>query len=171
MSPASPGLAGRFSATGPPGKHLKHGTLLYFQCDIYTSLNLLYLFSFFFFKLWKYDNTFTGDLENTEQRHVQFYSILQLFALFIVYFLSSMVEDFVCLVHGCSPRIKSSAWHEAQAKEYLMNGWINEYWEEQLNIFPKRLKIKQGCMVLLFKFSMIMILLFHVKTRGNDCQT
>ena len=26
--------------------------------------------SFLFFKLWKYDNTFTGDLENTEQGYI-----------------------------------------------------------------------------------------------------
>ena len=25
---------------------------------------------FFFFKLWQYDNTFTGDLENTEQNYI-----------------------------------------------------------------------------------------------------
>ena len=28
------------------------------------------IFSFLFFKLWKYDNTFTGDLEDTEQSYV-----------------------------------------------------------------------------------------------------
>ena len=28
------------------------------------------IFSFLFFKLWKYDNTFTGDLEDTEQSYM-----------------------------------------------------------------------------------------------------
>ena len=28
------------------------------------------IFSFLFFKLWKYDNTFTGDLEDTEQSYI-----------------------------------------------------------------------------------------------------
>ena len=51
-----------------------------------------------------------------------------------------------------------------------LNKWINKYWEEQLHIFPGRLKIKQGWMVLLLKFSMITILLFHVKTRESKCQ-
>ena len=33
----------------------------------------------FFFKLQKCDNTFTGNLENTEQSYTQFYYILQFF--------------------------------------------------------------------------------------------
>ena len=33
----------------------------------------------FFFKFWKYDNTFTGDPENTEQGYILFTYILQLF--------------------------------------------------------------------------------------------
>ena len=48
-----------------------------------TELNWIFfliLFSFVFFKLWKYDNTFTGDLENTEQSYIQFCYILQLFS-------------------------------------------------------------------------------------------
>ena len=36
-------------------------------------------FNVYLFKLWKYDNTFIGDLENTEQGHLQFHYILQLF--------------------------------------------------------------------------------------------
>ena len=36
-------------------------------------------FSFLFFKLWQYDNTFTGDLENIEQSYIPFHYILQLF--------------------------------------------------------------------------------------------
>ena len=31
------------------------------------------------FRLWKYVNTFTGDLGNTEQSYIQFHCILQLF--------------------------------------------------------------------------------------------
>ena len=31
---------------------------------------LSHFFSFFFFKLWKYDNTITGDLENIEQGYI-----------------------------------------------------------------------------------------------------
>ena len=34
----------------------------------WISSTCLYLFLFYFFKLWKYDNTITGDLENTEHR-------------------------------------------------------------------------------------------------------
>jgi len=34
---------------------------------------------FLFFKLWKYDNTFIGDLENTEQGYIECHYILQLF--------------------------------------------------------------------------------------------
>ena len=34
---------------------------------------------FLFFKLWKYVNTFTGDLENIEQSYIPFHYILQLF--------------------------------------------------------------------------------------------
>ena len=30
----------------------------------------LFFLSFLFFKLWMYDNTFTGDLENTEQDYI-----------------------------------------------------------------------------------------------------
>ena len=47
----------------------------------FVILNAIYNhFSFFlFFKLWKYDNTFIGDLENTEHSYIQFYHILQLF--------------------------------------------------------------------------------------------
>ena len=37
-------------------------------------------FAFLFFKLWKYNNTFT-DLENTEQNYIQFHYILELFIL------------------------------------------------------------------------------------------
>ena len=33
----------------------------------------------YFFKLWKHDNTFTGDLENKKQSYIQFHYILQLF--------------------------------------------------------------------------------------------
>ena len=40
MSLASPALGDGFSTDGPPGKRLKHGTLLCFQCDIYMSLSL-----------------------------------------------------------------------------------------------------------------------------------
>ena len=35
--------------------------------------------NFYFFKLWKHNNTFAGDLENTEQNYRQFCYILQLF--------------------------------------------------------------------------------------------
>ena len=31
---------------------------------------ILFFIVIAFFKLWKYDNTFTGDLENTEQRYI-----------------------------------------------------------------------------------------------------
>ena len=37
-------------------------------------------FFYLFFKLWKYDNTSTGDLENAEQSYIYFHFILQ-FAL------------------------------------------------------------------------------------------
>ena len=33
-----------------------------------------------FVKLQKYDNTFTGELENTEQDYIQFHGILQFFS-------------------------------------------------------------------------------------------
>ena len=62
------------------------------------SLNIVHVFFpefwifslFFFFKLSKFDNTFTGDLENTKQSYVQFHYILQLrnaiyFYMFILY--------------------------------------------------------------------------------------
>ena len=35
----------------------------------YTTF-LFFSLSFLIFKLWKYDNTFTGDLENTEQSYI-----------------------------------------------------------------------------------------------------
>ena len=41
--------------------------------SLFLSLSLL------LFKLLKYGNTFTGDLENTEQSYIQFHCILQLF--------------------------------------------------------------------------------------------
>ena len=45
---------------GLPGVTL-HGEVI--------SLSLSF-FLFLFFKLWKYDNTFTGDLENIEQSYI-----------------------------------------------------------------------------------------------------
>ena len=39
----------------------------------------IYCFIFEFLKLWKYDNTFTGKLENAEQGYIEFHCILQLF--------------------------------------------------------------------------------------------
>ena len=38
-----------------------------------------FFFNFNFFKLWKYDNSFTGNLENTEQGYIWCHYILQLF--------------------------------------------------------------------------------------------
>ena len=47
-------------------------------------LSLIAMTTFFsgqhFVKLQKYDNTFTGELENTEQDYIQFYGILQFFS-------------------------------------------------------------------------------------------
>ena len=40
---------------------------------------LFFFFPFLFFKLWKYDNTFTADLENTEHSYISFHYTLQLF--------------------------------------------------------------------------------------------
>ena len=40
---------------------------------------LFFPLSFLIFKLLKYDNTFTGDLKNTEQSYMYFHNILQLF--------------------------------------------------------------------------------------------
>ena len=44
----------------------------------------LIFFSFLLFKLWKYDNTFIGNLESTEQSYIWFHCILQLFIRFLV---------------------------------------------------------------------------------------
>ena len=68
---------------------------LVFYHPIYNSLHLLiptsqsfspqpplkdcFLPPLIFFKLWKYDSTLTGDLENTEQSYIYFHYILQLF--------------------------------------------------------------------------------------------
>ena len=38
-----------------------------------------FLFKFFFLITENYDNTLTGDLENTEQSYIEFHYILQLF--------------------------------------------------------------------------------------------
>ena len=41
------------------------------QCPLSWSLWAPFFYSFFFFfKLWKYENTFTGNLENTEQSYI-----------------------------------------------------------------------------------------------------
>ena len=37
---------------------------------LFKILILFFSFLSLFFKLWKYDNTFTGDLENTEQNYI-----------------------------------------------------------------------------------------------------
>ena len=58
------------------------GDIRFISQRIFTIISWSFLFfslSFLFFELWKYDNTFTGDLENTEQSYIWFYYILSLF--------------------------------------------------------------------------------------------
>ena len=57
-------LQGSHTGVGCPG--LLQGDLHIHIC-IYLTASF---FNFYFFKLWKYDNTFTGDLENTEQSYL-----------------------------------------------------------------------------------------------------
>ena len=43
-------------------------------------MNIIYFHcTFFFFELWMYANTFTEDLENTEQGYILFHYIFQFF--------------------------------------------------------------------------------------------
>ena len=45
-------------------------------------LFFFFLVNFYFFKLWKYDNTLTGDLKNTGQSYIWLhYTLLHLFIL------------------------------------------------------------------------------------------
>ena len=44
-------------------------------------MGMMFFSSFLFFILWKYDNTFSGDLEDTEQSYIYFHYMLQLFFL------------------------------------------------------------------------------------------
>ena len=45
---------------------------------VYGPRAKIFISKFYFFKLWKYDNMFIGDLENIEQGYTYFHYILQL---------------------------------------------------------------------------------------------
>ena len=43
----------------------------FIECTLSGVIEIeIFFFLFLFFKLWQYDNTFTGDLENTEQNYI-----------------------------------------------------------------------------------------------------
>ena len=61
----------------PPKAYLKRW-FFFFNLFFYCIKDFFFL-SFFFFKLLNYDNTFVGDLENTEQSYILFYYTLVIF--------------------------------------------------------------------------------------------